>query len=168
MNLKNLSVLLFMGLLTACNDSDSSSPLNHLAITFYPAAMDFNPDLPEQQVQVFPRSLESTGTSRPIDIMLQQRADGEPVEDASGNALKQNATFTVSFYSYDTFDIYTEDGEFLYTHTVYPEHHGKHYCMPISVQKDMFTEIDLPVRLPSDYAEAHDNIKACRDLHSAH
>lgn len=164
MTCRLLSALLLILGLTACNDSTEPDPLNRVFLTFYPLQSSFPDDALPEQVHEFERLLIANGVEE-VDITLNQRLDGEAPMDDAGKPAYQYAVFRVSFSNSNTFDVYDEQQNFLYTQTVFAEDANRHYCIAIDENEPQLIESSLEMRFPKDNAETHDFINHCRELY---
>ena len=165
MTCRLLSALLLTLGLTACNDSTETDDLNRVFLTFYPSQQSFPDDVANNDTVNFKRLLIANGIER-VNITLNQRLDGEEPLDDANNPAYQYAVFRVSYGASNTFDLYDEGQNFLYTYTIFEEDSDKHYCIAIDEQEPQLIEADLEMRFPSDNAEAHEFISHCRTLNN--
>ncbi|MDO6765931.1 hypothetical protein [Agarivorans sp. 1_MG-2023] len=165
MTCRLISILFLTLSLSACNDSDESDPLSRVFLTFYPSAESFPSEASDQQVINFKRLLIANGVER-VNVTVNQRKDAQAPLDEEQKPAYQYAVFRVSFSNSNTFDVYDENENILYTSTVFTEDNEKHFCIAIDEQEQQLIETDLPMSFPSDNSEAHQFIKHCRELYS--
>ncbi|MGY5451184.1 hypothetical protein ACVFI8_09610 [Agarivorans sp. MS3-6] len=165
MSCKTIVILLLALNLTACGDASESDDLNQLFLTFYPPQSAFPSDVADDEVVSYKRLLVANGIER-VNITLNQRRDGEAPTSSEGKPSDQYAVFKVTYGNSNTFDIYDENQVFLYTHTVFAEDQGKHFCISIDQQDEQLIESELPLSFPADSSETHQFIKQCRVLNN--
>jgi hypothetical protein len=149
--------------LIGCNDNEDYQAENQVFLSFYPTQTSFPDSAAADELVNFKRLLIANGFER-VDITLNQRADGKVPLDKEGQPAHQYAVFRVSYDNSNTFDLYDEQENFLYTTTIYAEGGDQHYCIAIDQHQPQLIKSELEMRFPENLSETLDYITHCREL----